>query len=49
MTGEIIAALKQESGDVNLGGQSIPMVQMVCSHCNHVMLFAAIPIFGKDL
>ena len=48
-TGEIIAA-PPHTGEARInGGETIPMIQVICDNCKFVMLFAAAPIFGKDM
>ena len=45
--GEIIASpLYTQGGGFSIGGPTIPMVQLACNDCNHIMLFAAKRIFG---
>lgn len=45
--GEIIASpLFSQSGGFTIGGPNVPMVQLACSECNYLMLFAAKRIFG---
>jgi hypothetical protein len=47
MPGEIIASpLYSHGSGLTIGGPFVPMVQLVCRDCNHIMLFAAKRIFG---
>lgn len=41
---DVVAAPVRTAGGLNVGDRMTPMVQMVCSHCAHVMLFAAEPM-----
>jgi predicted nucleic-acid-binding Zn-ribbon protein len=43
-TGEIIAPPTLVNGAINMGGNTIPMLTLICSNCAHVSLFATIPI-----
>ena len=44
-TGDVVsAAVMSPGGNVAIGGPSVPMVQVICGHCAHVVLFAAVPI-----
>jgi hypothetical protein len=40
--GDVIAAPQMTPTGMSLGGQSIPMVQLVCDRCAYVMLFSAV-------
>ena len=43
--GELIASPTMQPGSgQQMGGPTIPMVQLVCGDCAYVMLFAAVPI-----
>ena len=43
--GDVIAPpVQTEPGTTTIGGATIPMVQLICSSCAHVLLFAAVPI-----
>lgn len=42
--GDVVSAPIYTNGGVQLGGPSVPMVQLVCSNCVYVRLFAAKPI-----
>lgn len=42
--GDIVAAPRYSSQGLAIGGPTVPMVQLVCSNCAHLMLFAAVPI-----
>ena len=42
-TGDIVAIPKFKEGLI-LGGEVIPMIQLVCANCSYVRLYAAIPI-----
>ncbi len=42
--GDIVSALPYTTGKIKLGGPTVPMVQIICKNCAHVLLFAAIPI-----
>lgn len=43
--GDIVAApAMDESGNMNIGGKSVPMVQVVCGNCANIKLFAAVPM-----
>lgn len=42
--GDIIGATVHTSKGISLGGESIPMLQIVCSTCAYVNLFAAVPM-----
>jgi hypothetical protein len=47
MQGEIIASpLYSHGRGLIVNGPTIPMVQVVCRNCNHIMLFAAKKIFS---
>jgi len=42
--GEIISApILDDEGNV-VGDSHVPMVQIICTTCSHVMLYAAVPI-----
>ena len=45
----MVVAPKYVEGATKLGGQVAPMIQVVCMNCSYVVLFAAVPILGKDL
>lgn len=42
--GDIIAAPVFAGGNFNIGGPTVPMVQLICGNCAYVRLFAAVPI-----
>ena len=43
--GDIVAApAMDQGGNINIGGRSVPMVQVICGQCAHIELFAAVPI-----
>lgn len=43
--GDVVAApVMEASGNINIGGPSVPMAQLICNNCAYVMLFAAVPI-----
>jgi predicted nucleic-acid-binding Zn-ribbon protein len=42
--GEIIAPPTFVNGNINMGGNTVPMLQLICSNCAHVTLFATVPI-----
>ena len=42
--GDVIAAPVFVEGGVSIGGQTVPMVQVICGNCANVRLFAAVPI-----
>ena len=42
--GDVIAAPVFASGGFNIGGPTVPMVQVICGNCAYVRLFAAVPI-----
>ena len=42
--GEVISAPVFQGKDTAISGPSVPMVQLVCSDCAYVMLFAAVPM-----
>ena len=42
----IISAPAWNNGTTVLGGQTVPMVQLVCNNCGAVSLFAAMSIPG---
>lgn len=42
--GDIISSPIFSGGGISIGGPSIPMVQLICQNCYHVMLFAAAPL-----
>ena len=42
--GDVVAPPVMIGNNINLGGPSVPMVQVLCGNCAHVMLFAAVPI-----
>ena len=48
-TGEIVAAPIYSHGNVSIGGPTMPMAQLVCNNCAHVIFFAAVLIFGTDI
>jgi hypothetical protein len=41
---DIISAPTFSAGNINFGGPTVPMVQVVCTNCGNVRLFAAVPI-----
>jgi predicted nucleic-acid-binding Zn-ribbon protein len=41
---EIISANTVTAKGTTIGGNTIPMVQIVCSNCGFVKLFAAVPM-----
>lgn len=41
--GDIIAAPVFAEGGFNIGGPTVPMVQVICNNCAYVRLFAAVP------
>jgi predicted nucleic-acid-binding Zn-ribbon protein len=43
-TGDVIAAPVFAEGGFNIGGPTVPMVQVICGNCAYVRLFAAVPI-----
>jgi hypothetical protein len=42
--GGIVSAPEFTGHAIAIGGPSVPMAQLVCGNCGHVMLFAAVPI-----
>lgn len=42
--GEIIAPPTFINGGITMGGNTVPMVQLICGTCAHVTLFASVPI-----
>jgi hypothetical protein len=43
--GEIVCAPQHQAGaGVAIGGVQVPMLQVICSGCFHVLLFAAVPM-----
>jgi predicted nucleic-acid-binding Zn-ribbon protein len=42
--GDVIAAPVFGGGGFNIGGPTVPMVQVICGNCAYVRLFAAVPI-----
>ena len=36
--------IMSNEGNINMGGQSIPLVELICNNCYHVEFFAAKPI-----
>jgi predicted nucleic-acid-binding Zn-ribbon protein len=43
-TGDIISAPSLQNGGIVLDGRSVPMLQVVCTNCAYVRLFAAVPM-----
>ena len=41
--GDLVVAPKFEK-DIVLGGEMVPMVQLICRNCSYVRLYAAVPI-----
>lgn len=41
--GDVIAAPVFAGGGFNIGGPTVPMVQVICNNCAYVRLFAAVP------
>jgi predicted nucleic-acid-binding Zn-ribbon protein len=39
-----IVVAPQFAGGIILGGQTVPMVQLICKNCFYVRLYAAVPI-----
>ena len=42
--GDVISAPVFSGGGLNIGGPTVPMVQVICGNCAYVRLFAAVPI-----
>lgn len=42
--GDIVMAPSFSGGGMAIGGPGVPMVQVICKNCAHVLLFAAVPI-----
>jgi len=43
--GDIIAPpVMDSSGNVNIGGQTVPMLQVICGNCASIRFFAAVPM-----
>lgn len=42
--GEIIAPPTMQNGNINMGGQTVPMIQVICNRCAYVSLFASVLI-----
>lgn len=42
--GEIVAPPVMQGGGINIGGPSVPVLQVVCGNCAHVLHFAAVPM-----
>ena len=42
--GQIISAPTMAGGGMQIGGPTVPMVQLICGACAYVMLYAAVPI-----
>ncbi|MCF8424664.1 MAG: hypothetical protein K9H41_09990 [Bacteroidia bacterium] len=42
--GEIIAPPTFSNGTINMGGNTLAMLQLVCNTCAHVTIFASVPI-----
>lgn len=43
--GEIISSPQFSTKGFSIGGPSVPMVQLICTNCGHIILFAAAAIF----
>ena len=43
-TGDVISAPVFDKGGFQIGGPTVPMVQLICNNCAYVRLFAAVPI-----
>lgn len=43
-TGEIVMAPVFSGGGMNIGGENVPMIQVICNNCAAVRLFAAVPM-----
>ena len=42
--GDLVVAPRFASGSTEIGGQVIPMVQVICTNCSYIRFFAAVPI-----
>jgi hypothetical protein len=42
--GNLITAPTIENGNITMGQETIPMVQLICKKCFHIDLFASVPI-----
>ena len=44
-TGDIVTGMPtMKGGGIVVGGPSIPMVQVICTNCGYVRLYAAVPL-----
>lgn len=43
-TGDIIMANTFDNGNIHMGGNGTPMVQIICNNCAGVTLIASVPI-----
>jgi len=41
---DIVSAPVITTKGITMGGPTVPMVQVICSNCAHVRLFAAVPM-----
>lgn len=42
--GDVIASPIMNPGGMQIGGPTVPMVQLICNYCGYVALFAAVPM-----
>jgi hypothetical protein len=42
--GDVVQAPVLAHGGIHVGGPAVPMLQLVCNNCAHIILFAAVPI-----